>query len=286
MWKLSSNRLSHPEYVELKITGLTDSNIIQYARKHDKQCNSNLCSLYKHGIVEENSIKFYGQIVTVNNLDQVNLNKAYIPYFREHFGLPARRNTIITSDFLINNVQLQVLIGSILGDGYIPRKCNYFALLHGIKQIEYLKWKAKQLGELIRSNIKERSYWHKKSNKILTNVFVNTIPHRIIKDLRQEFYKPDKRPSLLYINQLNALGLAIWYCDDGSIIRKKARICTNSFQREHLESVVIALKNKFGFEKIWIDKDNMLLFSANDSRRIRAIIKPFVPPCMEYKLEE
>ncbi len=285
MWNLSSNRLSYQEYIRLRANGLNHDAIIQYAKKHEKQCNSNLCTLYKFGIVETNYIKFRNKIITINNIEQINLNKAYISYFREHFGLQPKRNTIITSDFLINDIQLQILIGSVLGDGHIPRQCNCLNMIHGIKQMDYMKWKVKHLGKLIVSQIKQYKYYDSRVNKELINIYVNTIPHKLITHIKHEFYVPNKQPPLAYIRQLNAIGLTVWYCDDGSIIRNnKARICTNSFQRQYLEPAVDVIKNTFDFKKIWINKDNVLLFSSNDSKKLKLIIEPFIPLSMKYKL--
>jgi len=285
MWNLSSNRLSYQEYIRLKSIGLNHTDVIRHAKNCGKQCNSNLCTLYKFGDAKKHIVEFRGQIITSHNLEYTDINKAYTPYLREHFGLPTRRNTLVTSDFQTNSMQLQILIGSLLGDGHIPKKCNYFTMTHGMKQIKYMEWKVEQLGCLVQSDIKKHSYYDKRVDKILTNVYVKTIPHQLIKDMKQKFYTPDKHPSIEFIEQLDAIGLAVWYCDDGSIIRNnRARICTNSFQRSHIESVINVLQHRFHFDTIWINKDNMLLFSANDSRRLKSIISPFVPTCMNYKL--
>lgn len=287
MWNLSSNRLSFEDYVRLRCAGYKYREIIDHAVRIGKQCNTNLCSIYESAkIINKDTIIYKGISITKNTVDQCLIHRAYIPYFREHFGLPTRRNTVITSDFAITEKQKQILLGTILGDGHIPKNCNYLNMTHGILQKSYLQWKTNNLGKLIQSDIKECSYKDNRINKTLTNVYINSIPHFFIRSMRDAFYIPSKQPALSFLKNINALGLAVWYCDDGSIIRDKARLCTNSFDHEHLESTINVLKHLFGFDNIWINNQNILVFSRKSSLRMKSIIREFVPDCMKYKLGE
>ena len=86
------------------------------------------------------------------------------------------------------------------------------------------------------------------------------------------------------IQMLNPLGLAIWYCDDGSVMRKKARLCTNCFTKIELKKLTIRLCSMFGFKTLWINSQNIILFSVWDTSHLKSIIRDNVPSCMMYKI--
>lgn len=115
-----------------------------------------------------------------------------------------------------------LLIGMLLGDGTISS--NYvYKLSHCEQQLDYLRWKINLLkNNGIRNNgVKEyvSTCGYNKNRKVYYTQ-LNIIP--FIKVLRRVFYKPKKTiGNRKLLNRLNALGIAIWYMDDGHInIRK------------------------------------------------------------------
>lgn len=286
MWNLSSNRLSYIEYKKFKNElHMNHNEIMKEANKLGKQCNSNLCTLYKYAIPKKDYILFRDQKITPKNITICKINKAYLPYLKEHFGINHKRNTIITNDINLSNTQKQTIIGAILGDGHIPKKCNYLVMTHGAKQEEYIRWKTRILKTIINTEIKQHCYIDKRIGKKLSNWYIKTLPHKFISDIKNSFYKQGKIISLEHLESLDNFGLAVWYCDDGSIMRQKARICTNCFDKKELIDAIEIMKQKFKFQKIWINSDNILVFSSNDTCLLKKIIKPHVPECMIYKLE-
>lgn len=286
MWNFSFNRLSYEEYWALLMQGCSTSVIIKHANTIGKQCNSNLCTLYRRAKPLSGHVEFNGYKITSGNLDKIPINKAYLGYLREHFGLPSRRNTIVSCDYILTEIQKQVIMGTLLGDGYIPKKENSLGICHGDKQYEYLDHKVKLLGCLVKSPIRTFHYTNKKTNKPGINVYARTVPHQFIKDMKKSFYlKSGKVIPDDVIQMLNPLGLAIWYCDDGVTMRNKARICTNCFSKIELKKMTSRLCSIFGFKTLWTNKENMVIFSRRDTDHLRLIIIKNVPSCMSYKLE-
>ena len=121
-----------------------------------------------------------------------------------------------------NKESRNLIIGMLLGDGTISN--NYvFKLSHGENQKEYLEWKIKLLNEYGIKNNGLKYYIQKIGYNIGSTVYysqLSTIP--FIKVLRRVIYKPKKEYfNRKILNRLNALGVAIWYMDDGHInIRK------------------------------------------------------------------
>ena len=75
--------------------------------------------------------------------------------------LYARKNLSLT----LTDRQTQILIGSILGDGYISPR-GQIQLEHSKKQKDYLSWKFEELKDLAYRRISKVSRLDKRSNKI------------------------------------------------------------------------------------------------------------------------
>lgn len=177
-------------------------------------------------------------------------------------------------------------MGTLLGDGHIPKRENSLRMCHGGEQLAYLEHKIKLLGHLVKAPIKTSHYVNRKTNKPGVNVYARTVPHQFIKDMKESFYlESGKTIPDNVIQRLTSLGLTIWYCDDGSVINKKARLCTNCFTKIELKTLVARLGSVFGFKRLWINSQNMIIFSSWDTAHLRSIISDNVPPCMLYKLK-
>ena len=184
----------------------------------------------------------------------------------------------------------QILIGSLLGDGSlgVNSRNPRFTENHCLRQKEYLQWKSENLESLLHS-----FYYRKVSsnNKPHLGVGLRTQRDSRLLSYYEEFYQPKKVLSLKYLYKLKALGLAVWYQDDGNLKRGRiSKICTQSFTLEEHH-----LLEKY-FEKKWdisptihprkrIDKKYYLHFPVKETRKLIDIIKPYIHPIMEYKIK-
>lgn len=199
----------------------------------------------------------------------------------------------------INKDSRNLLIAMLLGDGTISN--NFvFKLSHGIEQKDYLEWKIKQLNNhgLRNNGIKyytSTSGYNKGKDVVYTQL--NIIP--FIKLLRRIVYKPKKIiNNRQLLNRLNAMGLAIWYMDDGHInIRKRKDgnivgfyIKIATCQSKEQNQIIIDY-----FKDVW--NINFYQFSegrntyslccgTNEGKKFLEIVKPYVLeiPSMWYKI--
>lgn len=185
---------------------------------------------------------------------------------------------LVTQPFYLNSDQMQVVYGSILGDGSlrkIKRSCAQLRICHGIEQEGYCSWKEELMNPWI-----GHSYVHENYKR----VGFDTIPMCELTDLleyKEDYYVPED-----VINNLDLLGLAIWYMDDGTYRpaekwgKGQAKIyCTKFKNREDLK---VMLGEKFGLD-CWISSVGFH-FNAENTRKLHEIVSPYIHPSMDYKL--
>lgn len=188
-----------------------------------------------------------------------------------------------------------LLIAMLIGDGTISN--NYvFKMAHCVEQQEYLLWKIKQLSSLgIRNNGLKK---YVKTSGYTTGVEVvytqlNIIP--FVKLLRRICYKPTQKKNyynIKLLNRLDALGLSIWYMDDGHININAGRIyvklatCTT---KENNQVLIDYFKSKWGIN-FYTFKEGKETFSiccgTAEAKKFISIVKPYILeiPSMWYKV--
>ena len=181
--------------------------------------------------------------------------------------------------------QKQVVYGSVLGDGSLRRvsSCNQLRVNHGIKQTEYCRWK-----EFILNPWIGYSYAEEK------RVGFDTIPMSELNDLN--FRNSPRRKGVScrdciipekVINDLDLLGLAVWYQDDGTFAGSFAKwgngkstiYCLKFANREKMQK---KLKEKFGLKTKLTDKG--FVFDSENTYKLHSLICKFIHPSMAYKI--
>ena len=194
------------------------------------------------------------------------------------------RHQIISA---LNDDQRQVVLGSFLGDGHIA-KCglNRYRMSepHGIHQSDYCSWKASMFG--VGVTVAPPSYGSTPLTRFATKVF----------GWEAEFPEKKTHCPQWVLDAIDARALAVWYMDDGSVIRARGKDCgailyTCSFDEESHDRMVDTLRERFNVDcshKL----DNygggrtyrVIRMSAEGFRTLRSIISPYVHPNMAYKL--
>lgn len=206
------------------------------------------------------------------------------------------------------------LLGSYLGDGSVlkPQTKNsncYLRIQHSIKQKDYIDWKYNLFKDFISSPL---TIHRKIKDTEYICVTVQTKVHPFCTRLRKlyKFNKINNRfektinESIL--SYLNEFGLAIWYMDDGSIVRRKhnlingtksgyrfrgIKIATCSFSEEEIQMLLNLFKRKWNLNlKVYYSKKQEKLYPileihGAEAKRFIEIIKPYVPECMKYKID-
>jgi hypothetical protein len=205
-----------------------------------------------------------------------------------------RANELTTEDILVvtdvgtsqeyidaNSKEYQLLLGSYLGDGHLSyERDNVFrlALTHSSKQQNYLKWKASFFNRedflhKIKGGVREikgKECVVQDSYTCQTKLLITKIP----------------RINLLEaLTNLNALGLAIWLMDDGSIKSRSGKsknvaitISTNTFSYEEHLFIQTTLRDRFGLS-CSIGKDRNyyeINFGVKESEKLLGIVKQYI----------
>jgi len=196
-------------------------------------------------------------------------------------------NTPQVSLALTNN-QLDVVVGSYLGDGSISNHgIGRFRLnvAHGLSQREYSEWKAAWFGSKTRDVL--GSGYNPNTPKVFwqSKIFA----------LENEIDCPKRSCPQWILDSLNERSLAIWFMDDGSGSKcdNAATIHTQSFEQEAIDRMIARL-NEFGidaFKRVsrkkrnGVEKEYEYIGLRKDGYiRLSQLIAKWVHPTMAYKL--
>lgn len=185
----------------------------------------------------------------------------------------------------LSQIQISVIIGSLLGDGYlriVPGRRNAFLEVnHSFSQKEYVDWKYSILKDITVSAPKKR---------VIDNVRIAyrfyTKQHPEITRLYKIFYKNGKKiiPNNIH---LTPLSLAVWFMDDGSKCRTSdVYLNTQQFDPSDQRKLIDILK-EFDLEAR-LNKDKIytrIRFIKSSLPEFRKLISPFITTSMKYKIE-
>lgn len=190
------------------------------------------------------------------------------------------------SDFMIDNVKKSILTGILLGDGYLDKQNNKYAIRYGHKKEHegYVDYINELLGNFCTQNKRYRTSGYGTEmvdSSTKQSQAINSIFGHWIVDGQKEV------PSDV---ELDKYSLAFWYMDDGSLgINKntfQANFAVCGFSDVSCENLSFAL-NKLGFNNYVFYKNgkyNRLRFNWSDAEKLFIMIADLIPPIMQYKL--
>ncbi len=180
----------------------------------------------------------------------------------------------------LSKVQEQIVLGSILGDGYLRRKLNaHLEITHSVKQKEYVDWKYLFLKDIV---ITPPKTYKGNKGRVGYRFYTKSMPELTI--LYSKFYRNGKKIIPKGIN-LSPLSLAVWYMDDGSKSRNAGYLNCQQFDSESQSNLLCILED-FGI-KAKLHKDKIykrIYISSLDMLILTNLIKQFIVPSMRYKL--
>jgi len=195
-----------------------------------------------------------------------------------------------------------LIAGMLLGDGCLSLsggKNAFVRIQHSIKQADYLIYKAQLLESLTNVNI----YDIKPSKRTpYSGIACKTRRHPLYTRIYEIVYRNSKKTiSKTWLSWLNEHGLALWYMDDGSLLKRytynksdKRRICsrivrlnTCGFSLDENQLLIDFMRERFGIEfkllrngKYWL-----IRLGAKEANKFFDIIRPYIVPCMKYKID-
>ncbi len=178
--------------------------------------------------------------------------------------------------------QKSVIIGSLLGDGYlrkIPGRQNAFLEInHSFNQKQYVDWKYNVLKNIVKSPPKRRDYNGRSAYRFFTR------QHRELSQLYNIFYYNSHK--IIPDISLDPLILSVWFMDDGSKVSKDdVYLNTQQFSKNDQLKLLNMLKT-IGLEAR-LNKDKQyfrIRFLKSSLLKFNEMIEPFVVPSMIYKV--
>lgn len=176
--------------------------------------------------------------------------------------------------------QVQIIVGSLLGDGTLLRTTAGFCFRahHGLGQKSLVDWKYGRLINLVRTRPRVSG----------TGYYFRTVTHPAFGTMRNEFYVAARKvvPVNLLRMSLTPLALAVWIMDDGSADGGQLRINTQSFTWDECQRLSALIFERFGIS-FTLNSDKgypRLRCSAMSMPRLRQLVAPHLLPEMRYKL--
>ena len=198
-------------------------------------------------------------------------------------------DVIYTQQNTLNEVQRQILIGSLLGDGGLRKGDSeqakyYFKETHGDKQKDYLMWKYENFREL---EPVYRTYYSSYGEG-----YPETLKHefKTRADIVFEEFVTLKYPEYdkSIFDELGVLGLAVWLQDDGSGTKHGGvNISSHNIPVDVQKYALSKIKEKWGINGcLSLDsKCGMwyIRFNQKDGRKLVELVKPYLHESMAYK---
>src|SRR3990172_2455595 len=147
---------------------------------------------------------------------------------------------------------IAILIGSILGDGYLSgivskKETSSLALKYDSKYLGYLKWLHRELEELEPSPIKKKKGYHQYQFR--------TQARQDIGELRKIFYPTGTKviPADIANYLRDPLTLAVWYQDDGCLdyrpkYHANVQLATHCFKKQECALLTKSLATNFALD--------------------------------------
>ena len=192
----------------------------------------------------------------------------------------------------LNQTQISVLIGSILGDGTMRIGKNALnanlKVEQGLKQKDYVFWKYEVFREWVTTPPKISFRYDENRIPYEKSWWFRTIRHPKLTLFHELFYKSGIKIVPKNIKDLlDPLALAIWIMDDGSLNRNKIDISTYSFRLDEIKLLQKALLKRFALKSNFYkdrDKGFRMYFSKKETQKLIPLISPYIIPNLAYKI--
>ncbi|HET8678615.1 MAG TPA: recombinase RecA [bacterium] len=189
----------------------------------------------------------------------------------------------VVEDYRVTDDQLQVLLGSALGDGSLRKAGTHsasFRVGHGKAQEEYAKWKHWMLEPFSRN-----------LTTVGNGVGFDTIAFPALADIRACLYEANgaRAATVAVLDGLDARGVAVWYGDDGSFAGHYERwghgkaVLYNKSLAGNARERVVALFERLGVGRPRDDRRGFW-FNAEQTSRLHHLIAPYTHSSVQYKL--
>lgn len=284
------------EFMKLYNQGFNDAKIAILTKKSRSavsrfRIKNNLKSNFKYEYekIEEEIINLKNENLTELEIaNELNLDLRVVNYFLY------QKNNLESLEEL-NDEQYQIFLGSMLGDGNINlnRSGNLgrHVFAHSEKQKEYCIWKSEKFMNICYHyrTFKEKQHYDNRTDKIYKSYFCYSHDKIIFKKYFEMWYnqingKNVKHIPIKELYNLNSLGIAVWFMDDGYMHKGSYYISTNCFSKEEIICIQIFFKIKYNINTT-IQSNNILYIKSNSKEIFLNLIKNHIHNDCVYKIE-
>ncbi|MBU1000235.1 hypothetical protein KKE78_02470 [Patescibacteria group bacterium] len=194
----------------------------------------------------------------------------------------------------MDKIQKAVVIGTILGDGFLQKtgkKNARLRLEYSLKQQDYLLWKYQILNNFFQKKPEILERFNLKFGKNYQYIRSQSYSGLEFGKLHQLFYVDGKKVIPNKVSKLlkEPMSLAVWFMDDGYYYPRDriAYIYLPKYDSNSIKNLLFAIKNNYGLTpqlKIKKRGEHVLIFTAEDTVKLVQIIKPFIIKSMSCKL--
>jgi recombination protein RecA len=186
-------------------------------------------------------------------------------------------------DYHLSDDQMQILLGSSLGDGSLRRTGTHAAhvrVRHGIGQKDYLRWKHEMLQPFAGA-----------IGPMGKGFGFETVAIPALADVRADLDGDDaaRLAPVSVLDRLDPRGLAVWYGDDGSFTGSFARggsgkaVLHGRSLRGEARQRLIATLERLGIGHPR-DDGRGFWFDSEQTAALHALIGPYLHPAVDHKL--
>jgi superfamily II DNA or RNA helicase/intein/homing endonuclease len=230
--------------------------------------------------------KFYvldGTQIEAKKLKAGDVVRTFLPFEKR-----GKQNSSSKARRALNDDQMQVALGSVLGDGclypYKSQKVARLQFTHCEEQEKYCKWKLSIFGCEDKMRLQRGGYGDR------IQQLGRTYGWWQLKVLRCQAYQNGKKViTRELLDQLKPLGIAVWVMDDGSWAPKSETYTLHTEGYSYEEQKIIQQYFKEAWQLTTTIRYNknkdkyFLYFRKESSALLRKIISPHLHPSMSYK---
>jgi hypothetical protein len=189
----------------------------------------------------------------------------------------------------VGSQQQDIIIGTLLGDGFLERNGRNVRLIfdHSSDQSLYVKWKGSYLSSFL-PTIQTKSRFDLRTNKYQEHSILRTRTSSELEKYYQIFYRGRKKiiPENLPM-MISKQSLAVWIMDDGYKRNdcNALRINSQSYTRGEHEIIISALRKFRITAKIQKHKESFVTYIPSAYMdQLRKVVRPYIIKSMKYKI--
>lgn len=215
---------------------------------------------------------------------RLGLSPRQVTTYKNHRNMKQCR----TSKLELTEIEEQVVLGSILGDGCIEvnnRERGYYRLSikHGESQREYVWYKYSLLKRISKEPTEAFKKDKREKFKDSVCITLRTTTNEVFKEYRERWY-PNGTKEICKedLEKLGNLGLAIWIMDDGYSDGISTILSTDCFSNSCID-IILDFFSRNGI-RVTVQKQNRIRIRSESMQNLREIVLPYMHPSLIYKV--